>query len=172
MNTPEFSPSEVKILYEGSNEKGKSLLELKYGEDFFSDKDWTENFDEFCKDNDLIVTQDARKARTQPGYTYLPHAVPEGPEEEHDNASRMLRTMIAHRNKKQDWKANPKDKKQKRWFPIFTWTETGLVFSYTTYESWLSYSDAAVGAPFVLSTSDDAAEFAKENLPIYTKFLQ
>lgn len=172
MDTPTLSPSEVKILYEGSNEEGKSILEKNYGKDFFSDKSWTELFDKFCKDNDLIITQDSRKARTEPGYTYLPHAEPVGAEEEHDNASRMLRTMIAHRNKKQDWKANPKDKKQKRWFPIFTWTETGLVFSDTHYENWFSHSSAIVGAPFVLSTSDEAAAFAKENLPIYTKFLQ
>lgn len=172
METPHFSPSEVQILYEGSNEKGKSLLEKKYGEDFFSDKTWTENFDEFCKDNNLIITQDARKARTEPGYTYLPHAVPEGPEEEHDNASRMIRTMLAHRNKKLGFKANPKDKKQRRYFPIFEWTETGLVFSGTSCEDWDSGSDAFVGAPFTSPTSDDAAAFAKENLPIYVKLLQ
>lgn len=167
-----FSQSEAKILYEGSNETGKALLEKKYGKDFFSSEEWKEIFSNFCKANNLIITQDARKARTEPGYTYLPHAEPVGPEEEHDNASRMIRTMLAHRNKKLGWKANPKDKKQKRHFPIFIWTEMGLVFSGTNYGSWDSISYADVGAPFTSPTSDDAAVFAKENLPIYAKLLQ
>lgn len=172
MESITFSENDIRTLYAESNEAGKILLEKKYGKDFFSDKKWTEIFAKFCKENNLTITQDSRKARTEPAYTYLPHAEPIGPEEEHENASRMIRTMLAHRNKKLGWKANPKDKKQKKFFPIFEWTETGLVFSDTMYEGWFSCSFAIVGAPFVSPTPDDAAVFAKENLPIYAKFLQ
>ncbi len=172
MQNTTLSESDIRTLHAESNEAGKALLEKNYGKDFFSSKAWTEPFAKFCKDNNLIITQDSHKARTEPGYTYLPHAEPVGIEEEHDNASRMIRTMLAHRNKKLGFKVNPKDKKQKRYFPIFEWTETGLVFSDTIYEYWFSDSFATVGAPFVSPTSEDAAAFAKENLPIYTKFLQ
>lgn len=167
-----LSEPDLHILYAGSNDEGKALLEKRYGKDFFSDKEWTEPFTRFCKENNLTITQDAHKARTEPGYTYLPHAEPVGPEEEHDNASRMIRTMIAHRNKKQGWKANYKDKNQRKWFPVFEMTPTGLVFSDAFCEDWDSSSHADVGAPFVLPTSDDVAAFAKENLPIYAKLLQ
>lgn len=172
MDSPTFLPNEIQVLYEASNETGKSILEKKYGKDFFSDKGWTELFEKFCKDNNLTITQDSRKARTEPGYTYLPHAEPVGPEEEHDNASRMIRTIIAHNNKAKKFKADYKNKKQYRYFPVFEMKETGLVFSITCYGNWSSLSVAIVGAPFVSPTHEDAMAIAKEYLPIYVKYLQ
>lgn len=168
-----FLDNEIHALYSSAGEEGKALLEKKYGKDFFSDKGWTELFDKFCKDNNnLIITQDSHKARNEPGYTYLPHAQPVGPEEEHDNASRMIRTIIAYNNKKKEFKTDYKNKKQYRYFPVFEMKETGLVFSNTSYEGWNSGSFAFVGAPFVSPTHEDAMAIAKEYLPIYIKYLQ
>ena len=56
-----------------------------------------------------------------------------------------------------------------KWYPVFKVTPTGLVFSYTDYGLWYSSSYAYVGAPFVFSTSEEAAEFGKNNVSGYNE---
>lgn len=57
----------------------------------------------------------------------------------------------------------------RKWYPIFKVTPSGLVFSHTLYEYWYSYSSAYVGAPFVFSSSDQAAEFGESNVSLYNE---
>lgn len=59
--------------------------------------------------------------------------------------------------------------KDTKWFPVFKVTETGLVFSDTSCEGWKSDSTATVGAPFVFKTSEEAAEFGKNNVSGYNE---
>lgn len=167
-----LSENDLYALYAASNESGRSILEKRYGKDFFSGKEWKELFSIFCKSKNLTITHDAAIARTESGYVYIPHADPQNPSEEHDNASRMIRTIIAHHNAEKKFTADYKNKSQYKWFPIFKMTETGLVFSHTNDEDWISSSDAYVGAPFVTPTSEDAEKIAREYSPIYVKFLQ
>lgn len=56
-----------------------------------------------------------------------------------------------------------------KWYPVFKVTSTGLVFSDAFCEGWGSYSYAVVGAPFVFCTSEEAAEFGKNNEPGYNE---
>lgn len=54
-------------------------------------------------------------------------------------------------------------------FPVFKQTASGLVFSFTFYVLWDSYSFAFVGAPFVFCSSEEAADFGKNNEDLYTE---
>lgn len=57
----------------------------------------------------------------------------------------------------------------RKWFPVFKVTPSGLVFSDSLYGSWDSGSYADVGAPFVFCTSEEAAEFGKNNVSGYNE---
>lgn len=63
------------------------------------------------------------------------------------------------------------DRTKLRWFPVFRWTETGLVFSSTNCECWFSLSFALVGAPFAIE-SDEKAEYIGKTFPhIYAEYI-
>lgn len=64
---------------------------------------------------------------------------------------------------------NHPDIDARKWYPVFKVTPSGLVFSYSYYEIWYSYSVAYVGAPFVFCTSEEAAEFGKNNVNEYNE---
>lgn len=70
----------------------------------------------------------------------------------------MQRTIVICEafRKELKFKVNYKNTSQQRWWPVHRMTSAGLVFSYSDYEFWISYSFAGVGAPFVLPTSSVA----------------
>lgn len=73
------------------------------------------------------------------------------PKVDRDSMQRTIVICEAFR-KKTKLKINYKGN-QERWFPVHRMTPSGLVFSLTTFEFWSSYSNAIVGAPFVLPSS-------------------
>ncbi|MBI3500785.1 MAG: hypothetical protein HY063_03240 [Bacteroidetes bacterium] len=161
----------AKTEYPSADTNGKSLLKRIFGEDAFkNNSDWIELFQNFCKKNNLTITYDYSK-RKEAGYAYLPHEKLVDAEDEHENASCMIRKIIALNNKEKNFIPDYKNKSQRRWFPVGEMTEAGLVFSHTFYEYWGSSTLAFVGSPFVSPTSDEAKRLFVEYLSIYEKYL-
>lgn len=152
METISLNKEKIITLYNEGNDKTKEMLIMEFGKEIFSStKAWIELWDKFCKDNKIKVI--------------LPHANPETPEEKWDNSCVMLRYIIKIR--RGNWVPDLNDKDQKRWFPVFEMTPTGLVFSYTLFECWLSLSFATIGAPLCYPTSKLVKDTVNEFLPIY-----
>lgn len=92
------------------------------------------------------------------------------PKKERDPMQRSIVIAEAFR-KAAKFKTNYRDKNQRRWVPVFEMTPSGLVFSNTYFEIWISGSTAAVGAPFVLPSDDHAKFVGKHFLPQYAKWI-
>lgn len=130
---------------------------------------WNRLFEAFCKSKNLQITYDPALRRSAE-HAYLPYEKPADAQDEHDNASHMIRKIIELNNKEKQFIPDYLDADQYKWFPVGRWTETGLVFSHTYYESWNSFTNAFVGAPFVSPTWQEAERIFKEFLPIYEKY--
>lgn len=89
------------------------------------------------------------------------------PKKDRDAMQRTIVICEAFR-KELKFKVNYKNISQQRWWPVHKMTPTGLVFSFTSCEGWLSGSFAVVGAPFVLPTSPVAKFVGIHFLPEYS----
>lgn len=89
------------------------------------------------------------------------------PKKDRDAMQRTIVICEAFR-KELKFKVNYKNTSQERWFPVHRMTPSGLVFSLTVFEYWLSSSYAFVGAPFVLPTSPVAKFVGMHFLPEYS----
>lgn len=161
----------AKALYANSGDETKKALEAIFGADAFS-SEWNELFLAVCKEEGLTITHDAKTARETPNHVYIPFSNPVDKEEERDNASRMIRAIIACNNKRLKWEADYDNGSQEKWFPIFEKLVAGFVFSHASCESWDSCTRAIVGSPFVSPSSKEAERLAKKYLPIYIKYIQ
>lgn len=92
------------------------------------------------------------------------------PKKDRDPMQRSIVIAEAFR-KEAKFKVNYRDKTQRRHFPVFEMTPSGLVFSHAFYENWNSSSHANVGAPFVLPSHDHAKFVGKHFLPQYAKWM-
>lgn len=164
-----LNDADIMQIYNEGSDNIKQRLIKKFGREFF-EKDWIQLFEVFCQAKGLQITYDPALKRSA-GYAYLPHEKPADAEEVHENASKMIRIIIADNNRDKDFVADYKNKNQKKWLPVFIMTETGLVFSDTGYGRWNSHTHAIVGSPFVTGSSEDCERIARENLPIYAKYL-
>lgn len=148
-----LNKQELVELHSHSTEKGKAILEKKYGNGFFSpSSNWIKLWEKFCKENKLKVT--------------LPHANPANPDEEWDNSCVMLRHIFKIRRK--DWKPDFRNGNQAKWFPVFKMLDSGFGFAHSFTVSWHSYS--SVGSRLCLPTEKMSDDVAKEFLPIFEKF--
>lgn len=90
------------------------------------------------------------------------------PKADRDNLQKIIVVIEAYCQECKKWKADYDDTDQLRWFPVHRKTSSGLVFSCTLCENWISYSFAFVCAPFVLP-NDDCAKFVGIHfLPLYS----
>lgn len=174
IKSTDLDQADILQIYNEGNENIKQHLIKKFGKDFFGkdffEKDWKRLFEVFCETKNLKITYDPALKR-EAGYAYLPHENPFDAEEEHENASKMLRIIISDKNRELGFKADYKNRMQERWFPVFEMTEAGLVFSHASYGAWRSGMIAIVGAPFVTASSENAKQLALQYLPIYRKYL-
>src|ERR1035441_10428338 len=150
----EVDTKNVLEAYHNANKTTKNLLEKLYGKELFiqPSSDWMKIWNIFCKENNLKVV--------------LPHAKPKNSDEEWLNSCEMLRNIFKIR--RGNWKPNYKDNNQPKWFPIFTLSSSGFVFSLSGTIIWDSITN--VGSRLCLPTEKMSNDIAKEFLPIFEKF--
>lgn len=148
MRNNEITKEDALTFYPHLNEEGKKLFKERYA-DFFSEL----GYEAACKKLGLNPKEQ------------LPYANPQTKRQRKLNAFTELDIQ-------REAIGNHPGIKETKWYPVFKVTETGLVFSHTGYGFWYSSSSAYVGAPFVFSTSDEAAEFGKNNVKEYNEIFQ
>lgn len=145
MKTKELTQEDALTLYPHLDEAGKKLFKERYKE-FFEEQ----GYEAACKKLGLNPQEE------------LPYPDPKTKRQRKLNAFVQLDIQ-------REAIGNHPGINEKKWYPVFRVTEKGLVFLYTNYEDWNSYSNASVGAPFVFKTSEEAAEFGKNNVSGYNE---
>lgn len=141
----EITKEDALTFYPHLDEKGKELFKERY-KDFFAEC----GYEAACKKLGLNPQEE------------LPYPSPKTKRQRKLNAFTQLDIQ-------REAIGNHPGIKETKWYPVFKVTETGLVFSHTHFGIWGSLSYAFVGAPFVFCTSEEAAEFGKNNVPGYNE---
>ncbi len=145
MNKQEITQDDALTFYSHLDEKGKQLFKDRY-KDFFVEA----GYEAACKKL-ALNPQEA-----------LPYPSAETKRQKKLNAFTKLDIQ-------REAIGNHPSIEARKWYPVFKVTTSGLVFSLTNYEGWNSGSYAFVGAPFVFCTSEEAADFGKNNVKEYNE---
>lgn len=145
MKTKEITKDDALTFYPHLDESGKQLFKERYKEFFLED-----GYEAACKKLGLNPKDE------------IPYPDPKTKRQKKSNAFTQLAIQ-------REAIGNYPGIDDRKWYPVFKVTPSGLVFSFADYEDWVSSSIAIVGAPFVFKTSEEAAEFGKNNVSGYNE---
>ncbi len=150
MKTTKPSPTEDTLqIYKSASDSDKLLMESIFGKEAFKEStEWLEVFEAFCKENKIDYTAFIDK------YSIL---------EKSGLARQMIKTINGIING--NWKADHKNKKQEKWFPIFTYDESGFGLSGTGYDG--STTDTGVGSRLCNENSKTAEMVGRKFVKIW-----
>ncbi len=147
---PETTEETIQI-YKESNPSERILMEKIFGKEPFKDvlSEWKEVFQNFCKENNIDFDAFMKK------YSIL---------EDSGIARQMIKTINGIINSK--WKVNHRDKKQEKWFPVFTYDDkTGFGLSTANVNN--SHSFTHIGSRLCNENSKTAELVGRKFLKIW-----
>lgn len=150
--TQQISKTKAIELYKQVDDNGKKWLENEFGKDFFYDEQGSLCYEAACK-------KLGKNAQAE-----LPFKKPTTKRQKKANAFIKLDILREAHGKHPGID-------DRKWYPVFKMTKAGFVFSNTDYEGWGSGTAAFVGSPFVFFTSEEAADFGKNNNALYNEIL-
>ncbi len=152
MSKIEANASEVLETYKSASEPEKLLMIKLFGKETFKslDNDWLNVFEIFCRENGIGYSDFMKK------YSIL---------EEDELAYKMLKEI--HKVSNGAWKADYKDKKQEKHFPVFTFEKSAFVFA-NTDDCW-TYTYTNVGSRLCSVTAEKAEFLGRKYVKIFEK---
>lgn len=152
----ELKKEQAKQIYEHVPDGFKMLLETEFGPETFRKIDFRDlnNFEDLCKANDTTEAEFMARLEKLP-------------------ISQTLKTVakfeIMSEAINQNWKPTTLDTTEKKWFPIFTVSSSGLGFSRSNFGYYLA--NANVGFPFVFKTKEQSDYSGKQFIKLWEEFI-
>jgi hypothetical protein len=151
----ELKKEHAKQIYEHVPDEFKRLLEKEFKPETFRKIDFRDllTFDNLCKANETTEQEFEAKWKELP-------------------VSQTIKTVakfeILSDGINQGWRPNTLDTTEKKWFPIFSVSSSGLVFSSSFYSYGFAY--AHVGFPFCFKTKEQSDHAGKQFINLWEEF--
>jgi hypothetical protein len=152
----ELKKEDAKLIYEGAPDKIKKKLESEFGPETFKKIDFKDlnSFEDLCKANGTTTTEFEAMLKDLP-------------------ISQTLKTVakleLLSDGINQGWMPDTLDTNQKKWFPVFNISSSGLDFSLSFY--YYDHARAYVGFPFCFESEEKSNHAGKKFIKLWEELI-
>jgi hypothetical protein len=152
----ELKKEQAKQIYEYVPGGFKKLLETEFGPDTFRKIDFKDlnSWEDICKANETTPAEFEARMKELP-------------------ISQTLKTVakfeLLSNGINQGWMPDTLDTTQKKWFPIFSVSSSGLDFSDSCY--YYDFADASVGFPFCFESEEKSDHAGKQFIQLWEELI-